>query len=357
MTVNIWKAAAGIGVLAINFSAAPVVHSLAERVHCLASHGTSGCNHAFSRSAGSRWDSDESIAPVANTERMTLAAWPPQDVGTAAQTQEQTKMDLQSLMAQVRNLSDDGDETGWLGVETGEVTAGRVKELKLPVERGVYVESVQSGSPAEKAGLKNGDVILNFDQQSVEGAMQFRRLVEETPAGRTVKLNVWRNGRAQDISVDIGKREDMEGNQWMSMKRGELTPLSPNPMIAPGSKFHFEFPRGFDLGTPRLGISAQDLNGQLGSYFGAPDGKGVLVVEVIAGSAAEKAGLKAGDVITQVEGKPVKSTDNLRDLISSNGNGNEVTLSILRRSAIITIHVKLPPPPPEETGAVERVSL
>src|SRR2546426_792502 len=94
-----------------------------------------------------------------------------------------------------------------LGVETAEVNAEKTKELKLPAERGVLLTEIVPDSPAAKAGLKANDVVTEFNGQRVEGAAQFRRLIRETPAGRTVQLTVWRDGRSQTISVTLGESE------------------------------------------------------------------------------------------------------------------------------------------------------
>src|SRR5713226_2673595 len=99
------------------------------------------------------------------------------------------------------------DGASWLGVETAEVNAEKTKELKLPVERGVLLTEIVPDSPAAKAGLKANDVVTEFNGQRVEGAAQFRRMVRETPAGRTVQLTVWRDGRSQAVSVTLGESE------------------------------------------------------------------------------------------------------------------------------------------------------
>src|SRR3989442_15278466 len=93
---------------------------------------------------------------------------------------------------------------GWLGVTIAEVTADKAKELKLPAARGVILSRVEADSPAAKAGLKANDVITEFNGQRVEGTLQFRRLIRETPGGRTVQLTFWRDGRAQSVSVELG---------------------------------------------------------------------------------------------------------------------------------------------------------
>jgi len=256
---------------------------------------------------------------------------------------------VQGALAQVRELG--GEDAGWMGVAADEVTADLAKEAKLTSERGVYVARVEAGSPAEKAGLKEGDVILSYGGQNVEGARQFQRLVRETPSGRTINVAVWRDGTSRQLSVRIGSRNDQEESFALPDMHSEHGPLPRD------FKFHFDMPSAWDSGGPRLGINAQDLNGQLGAYFGAPDGKGVLVTEVLPNTAAEKAGLKSGDVITRVEGKTIDSTSDLRENLRKSANG-EIALGILRRGSAMIVRVKLPKPASlEGPEIIQRVSL
>ena|SRR5215471_1398898 len=245
----------------------------------------------------------------------------------------------------------DADGSSWLGVELHEVTPDTAKELKLPAERGVVVSSIVPDSPAGKAGLKENDVVTEINGQRVEGAAQFRRMIREIPAGRTAQITVWRDGRAQTISVTLGKAED---------RRRSLKMVTPAPG-APGS-FAFTMPEipmvppmewnGTLMmgGQPRLGIDAEDLNGQLGSFFGAPDGEGVLVREVNPGSAAEKGGLKAGDVITSVNGERVRTVGDLRQKLAAKHEAKDkekdqtVKLGVLRNKSELSLTVELPAP-------------
>ncbi len=103
-----------------------------------------------------------------------------------------------------------GEEGGsWLGVETREVTSDNAKELKLPGERGVVLGRIAPDSPASKSGLRENDVVTEINGQQVEGAMQFRRMIREIPAGRNVQLTVWRDGHTQKINVTLGKAEEL----------------------------------------------------------------------------------------------------------------------------------------------------
>ena len=243
------------------------------------------------------------------------------------------------------------DSSSWLGVEVHEVTSDTAKELKLPAERGVVLSSIVPDSPAAKAGLKENDVVTEINGQRIEGAAQFRRTIREIPAGRTAQITVWRDGRAQTVSVPLGKAEE---------RRHSLKVFTPAPG-APGS-FSFSMPEipmvppmewnGTLVigGQPRLGIDAEDLNGQLGSFFGAPDGEGILVREVNPGSAAEKGGLKAGDVITSVNGERVRSVGDLREKLAAKRDAKDkdkaqtVKLGVLRNRSEVSLTVELPVP-------------
>ena len=238
------------------------------------------------------------------------------------------------------------DEGGWLGIEIGEVTPEKMKDLRLSSARGVVVAGVEPDSPAAKAGLKENDVIVQYDEQTVEGTVQFRRLVRETPPGRTVMLGISRNGAAQSISVELGDRnaffeKRMEGKMRDFGNAYAFRTPNFNFQVEPGATL-------FDFGSPRLGISAEDLSGQLGEFFGAPDSAGVLVREVRAGTPAEKAGLKAGDVIIKVDGKPIRSLADLREQIRDKNDDKPVNLGVLRRGSELTVPVTVERPRPIE---------
>jgi serine protease Do len=251
-------------------------------------------------------------------------------------------------------LSDDdvsaflsGEEgASWLGVETQEVTSDKAKGLKLPSERGVVIGRIVPDSPAAKAGLKEDDVVTEVNGQRIEGTTQFRRMIREIPAGRTVQLTVWRDARSQTLSVTLGKAEERQrvrmgaapGAFSFHVKElpdtieiPEMPQMEWGGMLTPGMR-------------PRLGIDAEDLTGQLGSYFAAPEGEGVLVREVNSGSPAEKAGLKAGDVITKLNDERIRTVGDLREKLSAKRDDKTAKLGILRNRSEINLIVELPPP-------------
>jgi serine protease Do len=261
----------------------------------------------------------------------------------AQQIQEQTQEFMTETPGIRVRVAEEGG--GWLGIEIGEVTQEKARELKLSSARGVVVTDVEPDSPAAKASLKEKDVITQFDGQIVEGTVQFRRLVHETPAGRTVSLAISRDGGSQNIFVELGDRSAFFEKRMKGKMRdfGEMNvPVLPN---YPMPDVH----EGMDRRTPVLGVSAEDLTGQLGEYFGAPDNSGVLVREVRSGTPAEKGGLKAGDVIVKLNDKPVHSLADLRGQLRENSAEKSVTLGVLRKGSPMTVTVPIELPRPGES--------
>jgi serine protease Do len=302
MKKNVWIAAAGLAVLV------PVLIALPGR------------------SAIAPQDNDGSESPKQKVKKLHIL--PQQDMDT------------------VTILTDEGPS--WLGIETHEVTADKVTELKLPAERGVVVGRIAPNSPAAKAGLKENDVITEVDGQRVEGTTQFTRMVHEIPAGRTIQLTVWRDAKSQTLSATLGEAEHLH-RAWMNAEPGAFTFRMPEVEI-PDLPEVSEFP-SLDMGggtlvfpgaRPRLGIDAEDINGQLGAFFGAPEGEGILVRSVSAGSAAEKAGLKAGDVITTFNGERIRSLGELREKLAAKNDDKPARLEVLRNKNTVTLTVELP---------------
>jgi serine protease Do len=185
----------------------------------------------------------------------------------------------------------------YLGVNLCEIPSDRARELKLKDAYGVEITRVEDGSPAEKAGLKSGDVVLEYNGQRVEGMEQFGRLVRETPSGREVKLLISRNGATQSITATLQTR-----------KLKTMATVMPNFDMP---EVHIpDMPQIFTTWrNPMLGVEAESLGPQLAAYFGVKEG--VLVRSVSKDTAAEKAGIKAGDVITKVGESSVTTPNEL----------------------------------------------
>jgi serine protease Do len=248
---------------------------------------------------------------------------------------------LERVQQELTLLEDEGGS--WLGIETQEVSAEKAKELKLSAERGVVIGKVLEDSPAAKSGLKDGDVITAINGQPVEGTVQFRRMVRETPAGRTLQLTVWRDGRSQSINATLGKMQENR-KQWMSAMPQVFKFEAPDmPEVAPIPGIpSLEWDGGnLLMNRPRLGIDGEDISGQLGSYFGVSDGEGILVRDVNPGSAAEKAGVKAGDVITSLNGDRIHGVAELRSKLAA-GEGKTAKLGVTRNKSSLTLDIEIP---------------
>lgn len=209
---------------------------------------------------------------------------------------------------------------------------------------GVRIDTVEDGSAAAKGGVKAGDIVVDFDGERVRSARQLTRLVQETPAGRAVKMTVRRGADRQTLDVTPDARESFVWNGRLGrdiereIERGMERGLRDLPeRIEPFLNFNWREPadRRFDGGMPvpgargRLGVQVEGLSDQLATYFGVKDG-GVLVSGVTADSPAAKAGVKAGDVITKVNGEAVKDPGDLVRALGDVKDDGAVALDIVR---------------------------
>jgi serine protease Do len=316
MKKNIWIGAAGIAILAPALMAIPRQSTVSATGSAAAASASDGFAFATQEQGGGR-------TPARRIEI---------EQGDGPQT--------------VGVWVDDEGGPSFLGIEAREVTPENVKKFKLPAERGVVVGRVAPDSPASKAGLKETDVITEVDGQRVEGSAQFRRMIREIPAGRKVQLSVWRDGRTQTLSAKLEQAEDLHRTMTGAMPgsfafRVPEMPEIPEIQAMPdGPVAAFDGDMMMAPMHPRLGIDAEDIGGQLGGYFGVPDDEGVLVRSVSAGSAAEKGGLKTGDVITKFDGERIRSLGELREKLAA--KGETATLTVTRNKTEMTLSIELP---------------
>jgi serine protease Do len=201
-------------------------------------------------------------------------------------------------------ISGQAQDLGWIGV--------RVEDAR---DRGVVVRRVEPNSPAAKAGLKEGDLIIQFNNEALAGVVQFTRLVRETPPGRTIELSIQRENSSQMLQVTVEKLPFFSGLPGLDLQL---------PRIRAG-----DFPQ-VQVNTTfvQSGIRVQGLTDQLRDFFGVVANAGVLVTSVDSGSAADKAGLKAGDVIVSVDGKAIRSpADFSREMRAT---GSKTSLAVMR---------------------------
>jgi serine protease Do len=259
-----------------------------------------------------------------------------------------------------------GDGGGYLGVQTTEVSKENFSKFGLKEVRGVAVEKVVENSPAKQAGLQDGDVIVRFNGEEVTSYRKLTRLIGETAPDHQAKLTVVRGGSEREVNVTMGKRptpklepgdftfniplakfpeagEQMDGIRiWRNgepLRAGEFGIYPPtfngDVLVWRGDKDGGNY---IFSSTRQIGVSVSSLTKQLGEYFGVSDGRGVLINNVAENSPAAKAGLKAGDVIVEVEGKAIANSMELIRGIAEKKEG-EVSLTIIRNRNRQTVKV------------------
>lgn len=232
----------------------------------------------------------------------------------------------------------DGDG-GYLGVQTEEISKENLAKYALRDVKGVGVESVVEGSPAQAAGLQKGDVIVRVNGDEITSTRKLTRLIGEISPDHQARLTVMRGGSEREINVTVGKRPGIrfgEGSfQWSGpIGKFEMPQMPDLPNLQNLPRIEVPFPPGvpdmpmtWSFGRRQIGVGVTPLTKQLAGHFGVDSG--VLVNNVRENSAAAKAGVRAGDVITEIDGKPVKGDSDLIRALGEKKDGS-VTLTIVR---------------------------
>ena len=253
-------------------------------------------------------------------------------------------------------------ESSYLGVQTEDISKENLSKYGLSTVRGVGVDRVSENSPAAKGGLQKGDVILQFEGEEISSVRKLSRLISETAPDHTAIMTILRDGGEREVSVTLGKR-DLPQLAVGSFGLGNIPDVMPfprtmqtvplPPMAEGGDSNVFIFRTGANR---QIGIGVTPLTKQLGDYFGAAEGKGLLINDVRENSPAAKAGLKAGDVIVEIEGREIKV---LPDLIRAIGEKKEggVSVTFLRDKNRQTVSVTPETVKPEKTKSedIEKV--
>ncbi len=191
---------------------------------------------------------------------------------------------------------------GFLGVTIQSITPDLAKALKLKTEKGALVSDVTAASPAEKAGIRRGDVIVSFNKKPVEDSRSLPMMVADTPVGKEIPITVLRDGTTQNLTVNIGKLPSEKAEQ--------------SPSVQPAQS--------------KWGLQLQDLSPQMAKRVGLQPGQGVAVAGVQSGSPAERGGVHRGDVIVEMNHQPVHSVSEARDL-AANAGEKEPLLVLVKR--------------------------
>ena len=263
---------------------------------------------------------------------------------TRTETRIETRTGDEPPARRARELLVIGGPSSQIGVSIKEADTGE----------GIIVSDVKNNGPAARAGVRTGDVIVEFDGERVRSTRQFSRLVQETAVGHTVKATVLREGHRTDVQItpdrltvdslidhDMMTREverargaagdlrlDIEERMLPRLREFQKVPEMPDMADMPGRMADAMTMRMSTMNRPRLGVSLEAVSGQLAGYFGVKSG--VLVQSVTEKSAAEKGGMKAGDVITTVVNEPVKTYEDLSGALSHVKDGESVSITVMR---------------------------
>lgn len=225
----------------------------------------------------------------------------------------------------------DHPSQGYLGIVCSDVDSKHAGDLKLKEATGTEIVNVDRDGPAGKAGLRPHDVILKMNGQDITGEEQLRRMLHETPAGRTVTLLISRDGQQQTISVQLADRATVEQNAWTQHviipapeDQGEAF-WGESSLRSIGNGFFGVF----SSGTPSVGLDLDVLGTQLADFFGVHDGQGLLVKRVAENSWASRAGIKAGDVITKANGQKIATLNEWTKMLHAN-RGKQVQITLIR---------------------------
>jgi serine protease Do len=239
-------------------------------------------------------------------------------------------------------ISIDMSGGNYMGLAAVEVTRENMGRYNLREPRGLVITRVAEDSPAARAGLKVGDVILRFDGEQVTTYRKLQRLISEAAPEQNVRLGISRSGSEQEVSLALGHRQ----NSFEALSRVYGAQANAQQAQRALEGLRNQGTIGFGWGR-RIGINTTQLTKQLADYFGVSGGRGLLITSVVENSPAARAGLKAGDVITDVDGEKVESAGDLSRALSRKNEG-AVNLKVVRDRGSLSLSVT---PEKREPGA------
>jgi len=204
-------------------------------------------------------------------------------------------------------------ERGFLGLLPQNLTLSMAEQLGLKDAKGVIISEITEDSPADKAGLRHNDVILEFNGKPVESENEFRRNVALLKPGTNVEIVVWRDGKRKTLTATLEKRPPLD--ELVGSRTGR-----------------FE----------ELGFAVQNLTDELAERYGFQGQSGVIVTEVEPGSRAAQEGIRAGMLIKEVNFKPVKNTREFNEAIEQARKKESITFLVNDGRATRYIELKLP---------------
>ncbi len=225
---------------------------------------------------------------------------------------------------------------GWLGIYMQTVDEDIAEAFGLEVDHGVIVNGVVEDSPAEEAGLKEEDIIVSFAGEKIWESDDISDALEDYGEGDKVELVIIRDGDKMTLNVTLEDDDGDRDYEWVYRTLGShgaidiisgiKPPKAPKALRAPRAPRVIEYRehRGY------MGVSISGLSKQLGEYFGVEKGRGALITEVVEDSPAMEAGLKAGDVIVNIEGERITDPGDVTDIMEDFEEGDEIEVTVMR---------------------------
>ncbi len=220
--------------------------------------------------------------------------------------------------------SSDSSENGWIGVYVQDLDNELRRYMDIKQRAGVLVNKVVRGGPADKAGLRKEDVIVRFDGKRIRNTDQLTRAVRRRSPGDEISARVVRNGNLKELAFTVGVTPE------------QLTGTRRDPWHAARA-----WRRAHNSEQVWLGVEMAEMNSDLAEYFKTAKRSGVLILQVFADSPADRAGLKAGDIISHLGNKKVPTPEDVRRVISTHKAGDRVRIQVLRHEHKKTLEVVL----------------
>ena len=277
------------------------------------------------------------------------------------------------------------DQHGYLGVMLQKITTSMSKALQLDEDEGVMISQVVDDGPAAQAGFEDGDVILKFDGKAIESFGDLNKAMKKTSPGDKVAIEILHNGKRQTAEVELGEAKknsftysvnsdseapdveffsegehgvmvmggnhgshtrswtDDEGNTKVIVMSGDDDDDHENVWFSEDGGTVDLIMKNMAFGSDRgfMGVELDDLNDQLGEYFGIEDGEGALVSKVRDDSPAAAAGLMAGDVIVSVDGESVEDSGEVHEAMNDTEPEQEIEVKVVRKGKNKTLKVTL----------------
>jgi serine protease Do len=227
---------------------------------------------------------------------------------------------------------------GYLGVDVRDINTEQLNSLKVKDTRGAEIVLVDHDAPAGKAGLREHDIVLQMNGQAIDGQDQLRRMLHDSPPGKTITLLISRDGQQLTVSVQMANREEVERQAWEkhltvpepTTPPNDATDESPGPSSpAPTFRGGNSFIGTLLMNPSYTGAMLEKMSTQLADYFGVSSGAGLLVRSVQPNSPAANAGMRAGDVVLSADSHTVTTTGDWAKALK-NSKGKPLTIIVIR---------------------------